>query len=1150
MTSAIGRYLFSLATAAILAARAADPNATDANGATALHEAALAGNLQAAQTLLEAGARVDARERRGATALNVAAERAQAEMAELLLRRGANVQNADRYGSTPLHNAAYSPHATEARLLQTIEALLKFNPNVNARGPGENTPLRAAIVKNRLSIAAALIRAGADVDAANNIGYTSLHDAVLNKNLAAVKLLLDAGADPNARAASGATPLSLARDGILLEISQMLSSKGARLDGLDPRDKVGPDFGLHRVQFTGNAAFSQESLRWALSKHPPYIIASHPMASRARLIKVIERSLQRGYLKHGFPDARVNASYFKATGNIIVTVEEGPRLRMSRLDIAAPENFPKSKLIKALASPQPFLPEFWRDAGKTIPRRPDSGELLGSEFVEDPWWSPGAACDFLQRRNLTNAIWQELVILGYGSASFQVQTTRNAADNTLDLAIAIAEPNETSLLETFTVSGNVTNSAEAIQKFLKLDLPMKWAGVRDLEIPQRLWQSGRFHDFDLGLFVAENKPPGISLLCEESALLPPLAATLTREQEALLKFAAWIAEALDRGIDFIATADLRRPSLPQPVTLQATLSARGLAVAELNADGKAPLTLAMTGEELLAEHNGARVIDLDLSGSSQRFYAGALLLPDSAAPGRNSRFSYFGAGTAGRRPGEPIFMSRLLFSPATLLEVFAPSACALSWSNSVLACAGTNGLTLKIDGETGELIDLSGSFGEILPRISVRAAKGAFAALAEKIVALPAAQPSATGTATAFARLWLLLQENSALARDLVPAALGPVQPQHAAIARKLVDNGALKALDEIVTPILGLNLTNRFFPETDESGAAAIATNPDITIRNLCSELARAIFPAGSWPIVVTREVANLAAGHSVYAEEAMRSLMDSGDIGPLSCLFMANHMLRPGIYGADTYAQKGLQRLSLDLLQKDLRFFAESPLLQKILADTRASFAKLSADEQTVILRDLPAGLGANLFGPAAESDDRWLAKFWESSFKEQLRAALTSIVTKAEERLSPEIAFARASRAMSGEDKAGVLKWLRIAAERGHSEAALHWGEWLEKGLNGVPRDLKEAARFYETAAIAGDAQAPMRLASLLSDALGDSQDYPAAFVWFTVAEFYGNRVAGAFKAGVKRKLSPEQIADAETKARQIVLAIDERNMAAPR
>ncbi|VVJ22202.1 Uncharacterised protein [Amycolatopsis camponoti] len=118
----------------------------------------------------------------GATALHAAAFAYDVETARELVSRGAAVRARDRRGAEPLHAAASGVPGA----------------------PHWNPVSQAAVIEY-------LVDAGADPDAAALGRVTPLHRAVRNRCSAAVGALLRAGADPRSPTGRGSTASDLAR---------------------------------------------------------------------------------------------------------------------------------------------------------------------------------------------------------------------------------------------------------------------------------------------------------------------------------------------------------------------------------------------------------------------------------------------------------------------------------------------------------------------------------------------------------------------------------------------------------------------------------------------------------------------------------------------------------------------------------------------------------------------------------------------------------------------------------------------------------------------------------------------------------------------------------------------------------------------------
>jgi uncharacterized protein len=145
--------------------QAADVNAAQGDGMTALHWAAMKDDADLVQTLLFAGANVRATTRIGSyTPLILAAKNGSGSAIAPLLKSGADANSATSNGTTALMLAAASGNADAVKLL--IDA----GANVNAKEPvRELTPAMFAAASNRAAVLTLLARSGADLKATSKV---------------------------------------------------------------------------------------------------------------------------------------------------------------------------------------------------------------------------------------------------------------------------------------------------------------------------------------------------------------------------------------------------------------------------------------------------------------------------------------------------------------------------------------------------------------------------------------------------------------------------------------------------------------------------------------------------------------------------------------------------------------------------------------------------------------------------------------------------------------------------------------------------------------------------------------------------------------------------------------------------------------------
>jgi ankyrin repeat protein len=209
--------------------------AAAAGRADSLIEAVKASHVDTVRTLVEQRADVNATEADGATALHWAVYHDDAALSELLLRAGANARATNDHGVSPLSLACTSGNVA------IIEMLLEAGADPNAAiGDGE-TALMTAARSGVVEAVQALLSHGAAVDVPERWkGQTALMWAAAEGHTPVVKLLTAHHANVNARSIKGFTPLLYAvREGHI-ETTRALLEAGADINGALPLGMEGP----------------------------------------------------------------------------------------------------------------------------------------------------------------------------------------------------------------------------------------------------------------------------------------------------------------------------------------------------------------------------------------------------------------------------------------------------------------------------------------------------------------------------------------------------------------------------------------------------------------------------------------------------------------------------------------------------------------------------------------------------------------------------------------------------------------------------------------------------------------------------------------------------------------------------------------------
>jgi len=303
----------------------ANVNATQADGATALHWASYRDDLESADLLIRSGANVNARNDLGATPLWAACQNGSESMVGRLLTAGANPNAALLLGETPVMVAARSGSPA------VVELLAAQGANVNARAARGQTALMWAVAQKHPEVVKVLLANGADIHARSDSwtevmavpphGYleynraiphgseTALMFAARVDDLASAKLLVAAGANVNDEDAWGVSAVVLAAHSGFTDVVEFLLEKGANANS----DRAGftalheavmrRDENLVKVLLDHGADANLPVRSWTPTRRssrdfnfPPELIGATPFWLAARFT---EPEVMRLLAKHG-----------------------------------------------------------------------------------------------------------------------------------------------------------------------------------------------------------------------------------------------------------------------------------------------------------------------------------------------------------------------------------------------------------------------------------------------------------------------------------------------------------------------------------------------------------------------------------------------------------------------------------------------------------------------------------------------------------------------------------------------------------------------------------------------------------------------------------------------------------------------------------
>ena len=113
--------------------------------------------------------------------------------------------------------------------------------------------------------------------------------------------------------------------------------------------------------------------------------------------------------------------------------------------------------------------------------------------------------------------------------------------------------------------------------------------------------------------------------------------------------------------------------------------------------------------------------------------------------------------------------------------------------------------------------------------------------------------------------------------------------------------------------------------------------------------------------------------------------------------------------------------------------------------------------------------------------------------------------------------------------------VITALKKKAEQGNASSQISLGFRYLTG-QGIPQDYKEAVKWYRKAAEQGHADAQHQLGFMHDKGEGIPRDYIEAHKWFSLAAAEGDEVATKSRDLIAKKMTPEQITEAQKLARE--------------
>ena len=224
-----------------------------------LHFAAMTGNTEMIERLIQIGAKLNEIDSAQCTPLHYAARYDQLTAYQVIMENNPIINPECGY-MTPFHIAAEHGHLSICKLI--IDKVEDKNP----RNVDRETPLLYAVQGGFYEICKLIIDNDLiDKNPRDESGNTPLHDAALSGNLAIVKLIFNNIQDKNPPGEMGTTPLHLAATSGVLEVFQFIFDN---IEDKNPGDHIGftP---LHIAAEQGFLSICQLIIENIVENNPP-----------------------------------------------------------------------------------------------------------------------------------------------------------------------------------------------------------------------------------------------------------------------------------------------------------------------------------------------------------------------------------------------------------------------------------------------------------------------------------------------------------------------------------------------------------------------------------------------------------------------------------------------------------------------------------------------------------------------------------------------------------------------------------------------------------------------------------------------------------------------------------------------------------------
>ena len=712
--------------------------------------------------------------------------------------------------------------------------------------------------------------------------------------------------------------------------------------------RVGERGDPQRLIVEGAHAFRVDQIRAAIDKDLTVQVAAAPSAPMEKYLTVLGERVAAGYRNSGFPDARAVATVEgdDGPGRVVLRVTEGPGYHKGGVKVlvgAGPGagTLAAEELAGRLASvpPEPFFATTF-DSQKNLVSV-GMAAPTDAELPDRATWERGAAVSFEPGplEQVRKAVRRALAEMGFFRAAFDVRVERVKPDGgDADLVVDVTDPGPRAVLGTLEIVGLSRDAEAALRELCGLaeGRPLDLLALQAMQ--QKLWDSARFKKHLLAARPAGRDEPGkltLRIDLEELAAAPPLGGPLSDVEQAMLRCRDYLANMAGGDDDMVIEARTATSSMDTVFGFARGWTMRGgLVPAPADAGagesgsggGKLEAGFAAT-PQAIAVHDlgaGARV---SLRAPEPTLVVNATYAPAVDEKGRAEWVFNVGAGfkTQRRAEGQPPVRVKLRLAPVAFVDLAHDPKYGLRLREGVVESAAP-GTRIRIDAATGRPLE-----------VRVSTPDGSYAARAERGALARMAAGLEADTRESF--------DEAAPVGSVARFGLGLLCAYQSAVAPGVDTERSLRAAEAVrslLTPEVTEPLERAFlarFPAGALAGKAghgsgqrpvrflippefgAGPVSPQGFGALIALPYVNTLFPRGSWPWTVTREMLLVTGGRPSESAGEVSRVFASPDTGPLGFLVCAEILARADSKSAALFARRGLGRLAPEHFERDWR-------------------------------------------------------------------------------------------------------------------------------------------------------------------------------------------------------------------------------------